>query len=218
MVERAAQAKTVRGDRSRVKLSKPIDALLRAHARKRAFKRGAVVVADGEPAGGLWCVETGAIAVSGRSAGQRDFIFRFRQPGEWFGETTLLDGLPWVYTHVASVKTTALHVPHREAQRLMALHPELRNELVRVTCARLRATAEYVEEIIVPDLPARLAYHLLVIGRANCAERLPSNAGQCCAPGIISFSAAIIWQPLHEPRAKVSGRRKNRSNSARAAA
>jgi CRP/FNR family cyclic AMP-dependent transcriptional regulator len=167
MAERAPQAKAVRGDRSRVKISKPIDALLRVHARKRAFKRGAVVVVDGEPAGGLWCVESGAMAVTGQSAGHRDFIFRFRQPGEWFGETTLLDGLPWVYTHVASVKTTALHVPHREAQRLMAAHPELRNELVRITCARLRATAEYVEEIIVPDLPARLAYHLLVIGRES---------------------------------------------------
>jgi CRP-like cAMP-binding protein len=156
-------------------MAKPIDALLRAHARRRAFKRGAVIVADGEPAGGLWCVESGAMAVTGQSAGKRDFIFRFRQPGEWFGETTLLDGLPWVYDHVASVKTVALHVPHREAQRLMAAHPELKAELVRITCARLRATAEYVEEIIVPDLPARLAYHLLVIGRESAQGLVPGK-------------------------------------------
>jgi CRP-like cAMP-binding protein len=173
--ERTGQAKSMRGDRSRIKLAKPIDALLRAHARKRTFKRGAVVVADGEAAGGLWCVESGAIAVTGQSAGQRDFIFRFRQPGEWFGETTLLDGLPWLYNHVASVKTTALHVPHREAQRLLATHPDLKSELVRITCARLRATAEYVEEIIVPDLPARLAYHLLVIGRESASGLVPGK-------------------------------------------
>lgn len=175
MADRVPRAKGIRGDRSRVRVSKPIDALLRAHARKRTFKRGAVMVADGEQAGGLWCVESGAIAVSGQSAGKRDFIFRFRQPGEWFGETTLLDGLPWVYDHVASVKTVALHVPHREAQRLMATHPELKNELVRITCARLRATAEYVEEIIVPDLPARLAYHLLVIGRESAQGLVPGK-------------------------------------------
>jgi CRP-like cAMP-binding protein len=175
MAERPVRSRGLRGDRSRIKMSKPIDTLLRAHARRRSFKRGAVVVADGEPAGGLWCVETGAIAVTGQSAGQRDFIFRFRQPGEWFGETTLLDGLPWVYTHAASVKTVALHVPHREAQRLMASHPELRNELVRITCARLRATAEYVEELIVPDLPARLAYHLLVIGRESAQGLVPGK-------------------------------------------
>ena len=156
-------------------MSKSVDALLRAHARRRSFKRGALIIADGEPAGGLWCVESGAMAVTGQAAGKRDFIFRFRQPGEWFGETTLLDGLPWTYDHVASVKTVALHVPHREAQRLVASHPELKAELVRITCARLRATAEYVEEIIVPDLPARLAYHLLVIGRESAQGLVPGK-------------------------------------------
>jgi CRP-like cAMP-binding protein len=167
MPERATPAKDVRGDRSALRLAKPVDALLRANARKRTFKRGALVVPDGEAAGGLWCVESGAIAVVGQNAGQREFIFRFRQPGEWFGETTLLDGQPWMYTHVASVKTVALHVAHRDAQRLLASHAELRTELVRITCARLRLTAQYVEEIIVPDLPARLAYHLLVIARES---------------------------------------------------
>jgi CRP-like cAMP-binding protein len=114
-------------------------------------------------------VESGALAIAAQSVGRRDFIFRFRQAGEWFGETTLLDGLPWLYTHTASVKTTLLHVTHRDAMRLLAAHPELKNELVRITCARLRLTAQYVEEIIVPDLPARLAYHLLVIARESAS-------------------------------------------------
>ena len=30
------------------------------------------------------------------------------------------------------------------------------------------------------------------------------NTGQCAVPGMISFSAAIIWQPLQEPSANVS--------------
>jgi CRP-like cAMP-binding protein len=171
----ARPTRGARGDRSRLRLSKPIDALLRAHARRRAFKRGAVIVADGDTAAGLWCVESGAIAVSAQTAGNREFIFRFRQPGEWFGETTLLDGEPWQYTHVASVKTVVLHVPQRDAMRLLSAHPELRDELVRITCARLRLTAEYVEEIIVPDLPARLAFHLLVIARNSANGLVPGK-------------------------------------------
>lgn len=175
MPERAPSQREARGDRSAIKVSKPVDALLRGHARKRVFKRGAVVVARGEEAPGLWCVESGAIAVAGQSAAQREFIFRFRQAGEWFGETTFFDGMPWQYTHVASVKTTALQVPHREMQRLLATHSELRNELVRIICARVRVTARYVEELIVPDLPARLAYHLLVIGRESASGLVPGK-------------------------------------------
>jgi CRP-like cAMP-binding protein len=175
MGERALSTTENRGDLNGVKMCKAVDALLRTHARKRVFSRGAVVVAGGEATPGLWCVESGALAIAAHSVGRREFIFRFRQAGEWFGETTLLDGLPWPYTHTASVKTTMLHVTHRDAVRLLAAHPELRSEFVRVTCARLRLTAQYVEEIIVPDLPARLAYHLLVIARESASGLVPGK-------------------------------------------
>ena len=42
---------------------------------------------------------------------------------------------------------------------------------------------------------------------SNCSLRLRVNFGQACAPGMIGASAAIIWQPLHTPSAKVSVRR-----------
>ena len=48
---------------------------------------------------------------------------------------------------------------------------------------------------------------------SNCSERLRTKRGQCAAPGTSSFSAAIIWQPLQAPSAKVSLRAKNFSNS-----
>jgi len=165
----------VRSDRSAVYVSKGVDALLRAHARKRTYKRGAVVVESGEATPGIFCIESGAIAVVASALFQREFIFRFRQPGEWFGETTLFDGIGWPHQHVASAKTSVLHISHREAKRLVDAHPELRDEFVRITCARLRFTAQYVEELIVPDLQARLAYHLLVIAR-DVANRPPPGA------------------------------------------
>lgn len=165
----------VRSDRSAIYVSKAVDALLRPYARRRTYKRGAAVVESGEAAPGIWCVESGAIAVVANTLSRREFIFRFRQPGEWFGETTLFDGLPWPHQHVASVKTSVLHIPHREAKRLVEAHPQIRDEFVRITCARLRFTAQYVEELIVPDLQARLAYHLLAIAR-DAANRPAAGA------------------------------------------
>jgi hypothetical protein len=40
---------------------------------------------------------------------------------------------------------------------------------------------------------------------SNCSLLLRVNFGQASAPGMIGASAAIIWQPLHTPSAKVSG-------------
>jgi CRP-like cAMP-binding protein len=171
---RATSPIEARGDRSAIRISRALDALLRMAARPRVFKRGAIVVERGDEAPGLFCVESGAIAVVGLTLSRREFIFRFRQVGEWFGETTLFDQVPWPYEHVASVKTTVLHIPHRTALRLVEAHPALRDEFVRITCARLRVTAQYVEELIVPDLPARLAYHLLVMAR-EAASRLAAG-------------------------------------------
>ena len=50
---------------------------------------------------------------------------------------------------------------------------------------------------------------------SNCSDRLLTNPGHTSAPGISSFSAASIWQPLHTPRAKVFLRAKNDAKRSR---
>jgi hypothetical protein len=51
---------------------------------------------------------------------------------------------------------------------------------------------------------------------SNCSTRLRSKRGQASAPGIMSLSALIIWQPLQTPRAKLSGRAKKAEKLSRA--
>ena len=51
---------------------------------------------------------------------------------------------------------------------------------------------------------------------SNCSEVFFTNRGHSAAPGTSSFIAAIIWQPLQTPSAKVSGRVKKAENSSRA--
>jgi hypothetical protein len=52
---------------------------------------------------------------------------------------------------------------------------------------------------------------------SNCSLRLRVNLGQCWAPGMMGASAAIIWQPLHTPSAKVSPRWKKAANASASA-
>ena len=51
---------------------------------------------------------------------------------------------------------------------------------------------------------------------SNCSERFLTNRGQASVPGMSSWSALIIWQPLQTPRAKLSFRAKKAANSSRA--
>jgi hypothetical protein len=47
---------------------------------------------------------------------------------------------------------------------------------------------------------------------SNCSLTLRWNRVQWSAPGMIPFSCDTIWQPLHTPSVKVSGRAKNVAN------
>ena len=53
---------------------------------------------------------------------------------------------------------------------------------------------------------------------SNRSLRLRTKRGQRAAPGMSSFSADSIWQPLQTPSAKVSGGAKNAANASRARA
>ena len=70
-------------------------------------------------------------------------------------------------------------------------------------CRRGRSTA---------TAAARPARSALRTARRGCAR----NAASCAAPGMISLSAANIWQPLQTPSVKVSLRSRNRWNCSRA--
>jgi CRP/FNR family cyclic AMP-dependent transcriptional regulator len=153
----------VRGGRRSLQLTAQSEALLRAHAQRRVFRNGARVVARGQEAPGLWCVVSGALAVVGRDRSGNAFTLTFRQPGEWFGETPLLDQRPLQAAHHAAGRSVLLHVPHRDAKALVAGHPKLRDDLIRITCTRLRECTRHLEFTFVSDLQARLAYQLLFL-------------------------------------------------------
>lgn len=118
----------------------------------------------------------------GTNASGAEFILVFRQQGECFGETTLFDGLPVPYDHFAAGKTTLRHVPHAAALRLIESDSIVRNELVRIACLRLRTSSRYVELIIVPNLPARLAGHLLTFASEAPGGISPGHPGEVRLP------------------------------------
>lgn len=144
-----------------------LDRMLREHALVRRFVAGAEMIPRREPAPGLWTMQSGATAAMGLRLDGREFTFALRQPGEWFAETTLLDGLPSAYRYVAASKAIALRVPHAAATRLVSAHPELRRALERLTCLRLRDVSRYIELLAESDLPARLAGRLVSLGAAG---------------------------------------------------
>jgi CRP/FNR family transcriptional regulator, cyclic AMP receptor protein len=137
-----------------------------AHARVRRLADGAAVATRGAPAE-EWCgVARGAVRVSTISLGGKQVTLTYAEPGTWFGDIALFDGLPRTHDADAHGPTTLLVVRKPDFKALLARHVELYDALLRLNCRRLRLMFDHFEDLNTRPLQARLAKQLLLLARS----------------------------------------------------
>ncbi|MET0520292.1 MAG: Crp/Fnr family transcriptional regulator, partial [Burkholderiaceae bacterium] len=90
----------------------------------------------------------------------------YAEPGTWFGDIALFDGLP--RTHDADVHgpTTLLAVRRADFKALLAGHVELYEAVLRLNCRRLRLMFDAIEDLNTRPLASRLAKQILLLARS----------------------------------------------------
>jgi CRP-like cAMP-binding protein len=140
------------------------DILARASVRRLAD--GAMLAARGTPAA-EWCgVARGAVRVSTVSLAGRQVTLTYAEPGTWFGDIALFDGLPRTHDAHAHGATTLLTVRKADFKQLLAAHVELYDALLRLNCRRLRLMFDVIEDLNSLPLGARLAKQILLLARS----------------------------------------------------
>jgi CRP/FNR family transcriptional regulator, cyclic AMP receptor protein len=134
-------------------------------------------LADGELAGTRgakaeeWCgVALGAVRVSSVSLAGKQVALTYVEPGAWFGDIALFDGLPRTHDGHAHGPTTLLAVRRPDFKALLAAHVELYDALLRLNCRRLRLMFDALEDLNTKPLAARLARQLLLLARSYGVE------------------------------------------------
>jgi CRP-like cAMP-binding protein len=92
------------------------------------------------------------------------------EPGTWFGDIALFDGLPRTHDATAHGQTTVLVVGKADFKDLLAKHVELYDALLRLNCRRLRLLFDAVEDLNTRPLAARLAKQILLLARGYGVE------------------------------------------------
>ena len=132
----------------------------------RRVDDGAILSARGAPAE-EWCgVARGAVRVSSVSLAGKQVTLTYVEPGTWFGDIALFDGLPRTHDANAHGATTLLVVRKADFKELLALHVELYEALLRLNCRRLRLLFDTVEDLNTLPLSARLAKQILLLARS----------------------------------------------------
>jgi len=148
------------------KLSPTLRSAILSRAVVRRLEDGAVLSARGATAD-EWCgVAKGAVRVSSVSLSGKQITLTYVEPGTWFGDIALFDGLPRTHDAHAHGDTTLLVVRKADFKQLLTQHVELYEALLRLNCRRLRLLFDAVQDLNTLPLAARLAKQILLLARS----------------------------------------------------
>ena len=137
-----------------------LDQLCR-YAQPTSLKRGATLFAKGDPGHSLYAVISGTVKISVSSPDGRNAILNLNGAGEVFGEMSVLDGRVRSADAIANTNCEILVIDRRDFLPFVHSQPALAMKFIELLCGRLRWTSDQVEQIILQDLPGRLASALL---------------------------------------------------------
>ena len=131
------------------------------YAKHATLKRGATIFSKGDPGNSLIAVVSGTVKISISSPDGRSAILNLIGPGEIFGEVAVLDGQARTADAIANTNCEIFVIDRREFLPFVRSQPALAMKFIELLCTRLRWTSDQVEQVILQDLPGRLASALI---------------------------------------------------------
>jgi CRP-like cAMP-binding protein len=143
-----------------------IDDLL-AYSRVERYPAGTEIYAKGSPGQSMFAVLRGTIKMSSVSPEGKEIVFNIVNPGDVFGEISLLDGAERSSDAVAMTDCQLLVLNRRDFMPILEQRADVLMILTRILCQRLRQTSEQVEDVLFRHLESRIAKALLHLAEAT---------------------------------------------------
>ncbi|QNK68018.1 Crp/Fnr family transcriptional regulator [Variovorax sp. PAMC26660] len=136
-------------------------------------RRGTMVFRQGDPihaaGGGFYGLVAGSIKISSLRQDGREAILAVLEPGNWFGEITLIDGSPRTHDATALEALDLLVVPPEAFVQQMR-DGVFANAIAAMLAARVRMLYGLAEDATLRSLRARVAHRLLVLARGDATQ------------------------------------------------
>lgn len=148
------------------------DALLGA-AELTHLRRGATVFRQGDSVrsagSGLYGLAAGMVKISTLRQDGREAILTVLEPGNWFGEISLIDGSARTHDATALSTLDLLVVPPQVFAHLMS-DVVFANAMAALLAARVRGLYALMEDATLRGLRARVARRLIVLARGDVTQ------------------------------------------------
>jgi len=126
------------------------------------IKAGDTLFARGDAQDSFCCVVAGALKLG--SVNPKDGSHRltlYVEPYHWFGEISVLDGLPRSQDAIADMDSTVLVVSGVQLNEWLEAHPRHWRDLARLACGKLRMVLMAMEDNATLSIDQQLARRLL---------------------------------------------------------
>lgn len=146
---------------------------LLATTRRRSYRRGDLLVREGEPADSLHLVESGRLAVTVATTEGEHATLNILAPGDYFGELSLLDGMATIRTAtvLALEPATTRSLSAAAFQQLRQRHRGAEQLLLVLLARRVEELSGRLLEAMYDDLDRRVARRLTDLTRVYAAGR-----------------------------------------------
>ena len=146
-----------------------LDQLCR-YAKHTTLKRGTTIFSKGDGGSSVIAVISGTVKISISSPDGRNAILNLIGPGEVFGEMSVLSSQPRSADAIANTNCELFVIDRREFLPFVRSQPSLMMKFIELLCERLRSTSDQLEQVILQDLPGRLASALLRLSEKQTSE------------------------------------------------
>ncbi|MFT7229534.1 MAG: CRP/FNR family cyclic AMP-dependent transcriptional regulator [Methylophilaceae bacterium] len=151
-----------------------------------------------DSANGFYCVVSGRIRVSNFTVQGKELVLTWIQPGNWFGEISLIDGLPRTHDAHAEDTTTILKVPKSAFEQLFIEHQDWSKHIMRLLCQRVRSTFSLIDETGCLSLKGQICKRLSLMQQGLQEQNKYTKAFE------IKISQDALAQLIHSSRQTVN--------------
>jgi CRP-like cAMP-binding protein len=142
----------------------------------KRYRDSDLIAARGEPPETWIACAKGAVRVSSTSVSGKQITLTYVEPGIWFGDVSIFDGDRRTHDAYAHGDSTMLCVAKADFMKILALHVELYEALLRLHSRRIRQLYGLVEDLNTLPLRARLAKQLVHLVRSYGVPNLENGA------------------------------------------
>ncbi|MBI4061890.1 MAG: Crp/Fnr family transcriptional regulator [Elusimicrobia bacterium] len=132
----------------------------------RSFRCEHLLFQEGDPAFGVYCVNSGRIRLYKSGTNGKAQVLRLQGPGDAIGIDSLVTGSPWTSAAETTEKTTLCFLVGSVVLQCLQRNPELMREFAQRLAAELRRTERLALDLAVEPATARMACALLDMTRA----------------------------------------------------